>query len=145
MSALLGRRLWNSLRKVLLIIAVIVILAVAWEAVVVAFPVLAEYSVIAYLGAMGPVVLSAATWAAASPWLFALASIVVVSMVDPEFAKRTVRKVGEVLVEVVDTLADVAKDVAKAVIPTWLWYLGAAWIGMKFLGERSGSTQSSGS
>lgn len=113
------KRLWNAIRAVLLVIVLVVILLVAWEALLIAF----EYGAVEYawMGSLGSAFVSAGQWAASSPWLFAAASALAIGVVSPSAAVAVVKYVGDVVSTVAEAVVDTVASVAVGVIPRWVW------------------------
>lgn len=125
------KSLWNAIKTVILVILVVIILIVAWEAILVAF----EYGAVQYtwMGSLGSAFVVAGQWAAANPWLFALASVCAIAVIDPDVAADVVAAFGRVATEVLETALDVVTDVIQAVWPNWLTYALVGYAGYKLV------------
>lgn len=120
------KRLWNAIRVILLVIVLVVVLLVAWEAILVAF----EYGAVEYawMGSLGSAFVSAGQWAAASPWLFATASLLAIGVVSPSAAVSVVKYVGDVVTTVVDAVVDTVGTGIKTLVPAWVWYAALGYL-----------------
>lgn len=130
------KRLWNSLRRVFLAVLVVILVIVAIQAILIAFQ-FAPLTLTWLPAGVAAGITAVATWAAGSPWLFAAASLGLIGVVDPEAAKRIIRDLGEVAVEITSALVEVAGQVASAAFP-WLPLAAVAAGGYLLLRSTSG-------
>lgn len=125
------RAIWGFLRKLLLAILILVILIVAWEALLVAF---ADGAVAyAWMATAGPAFVAAGAWAAANGWLFVAISLLAIAVVDPDFAAELVRSIGKA----VTVLVDAATDVLREITPSWVWWVLGGAVALAVLPRRA--------
>lgn len=125
------KAIWSFLRKLLLAIVILVILIVAWEALLVAF----ADGAVAYtwMATAGPAFVAAGAWAAANGWMFVAISLLAIAVVDPDFAAELVRSAGKALAALVDAAGDVLRDA----IPDWVWWLVGGAVALAVLPRRA--------
>lgn len=118
------KTLWNAIRIVLAVIAIVLILIVAWEALLVLF----GSGAVAYpwMGAYGQFFVAAGSWAAANGWLFAAMSLVVLQLLSPELVDVVFEALAEVIADTVDLALEVMDEVVDGGLSLIGWVaLGA--------------------
>jgi len=122
------KKVWNALKAIILVILIVFILIVAWEALLVGLGYGAvEYS---WMGLLWPAINTLAVWAANNSWLFALAALVSISIVSPHAAQEIVQYIGEVASDLTDLLLDAAGDLFDW---SFLIYVGLGYLVYKYV------------
>lgn len=145
MSFLPGlKTIWNDLKVIIAVILIVLILVVAWEAILIWSAEVGVEGFIAYewMGAYAVEFRAVAMFAKASPWVFAALSFLTVAAVSPETARAVLDAVEHLVTEIVDFVLDLTNKVLEPVKKSLMGLLLA--LGGVFILTNSSSPQAKG-